>query len=205
MRKSAFKAGKVIIKEADKGSEAYIIVDGEVEVTRKAKDGSEIVLTRLGTNQMFGEICLIDDTLCRSATVRAVTDVVIAIITKESFLEKLQSTPVSVKSILKVMAKRLSETNDMFIDLHSQIQDLVRIKVGDIMLLNDSLKAQMKEKDELIAELEEEIEKLKVSCPQRTLKPASAQGQKLDKDRSMKLSLKDLDSIAKQQQEKNED
>ena len=37
MRKSAYKAGKVIIKEGDTGSEAYIIVDGEVEVIKKAK------------------------------------------------------------------------------------------------------------------------------------------------------------------------
>ena len=204
MRKSAYKAGKVIIKEGDNGSEAYIIVDGEVEVIKKALDGTEIVLAKLGENQMFGEICLIDETLPRSATVKCVTDVVVAIIPKSTFLDKFQATPVSVKSILKVLAKRLSDTNDMFIQLHSTLHDMVRVEVGKVMDDNESLKSEVKQKDEKIAELEVEIEQLKIAGPAKVAKKSTSQSQKLDKDRSMKLSLKDLDMMAKQHQEKND-
>jgi CRP-like cAMP-binding protein len=202
MRKSAYKAGRVIIKEGERGSEAYIIVDGQVEVTRKAPDGSEIVLARLGDNQMFGEVSMIDDTLPRSANVRAVTDVVVAIINQESFHEKLQSTPVAVRSILKVMAKRLYDTNDMLIDLHGKIQMIVSEKVGHIMEHNKALKAELGEKEELIEQLEAEIETLKISGPPK--QKQQSQSQKLEKDRSMKLSLKDLDEMAKKHQEKND-
>lgn len=204
MRKSAYKAGKVIIKEGDTGSEAYIIVDGEVEVIKKALDGTEIVLAKLGENQMFGEICLIDETLPRSATVKCVTDVVVAIIPKSTFLDKFQATPVSVKSILKVLAKRLSDTNDMFIQLHSTLRDMVRVEVGKVMEDNESLLKEVKQKDEKIAELEVEIEQLKIAGPAKIAKKSTSQSQKLDKDRSMKLSLKDLDMMAKQHQEKND-
>jgi len=204
MRKSAYKAGKVIIKEGDTGSEAYIIVDGEVEVIKKALDGTEIVLAKLGENQMFGEICLIDETLPRSATVKCVTDVVVAIIPKTTFIDKFQATPVSVKSILKVLAKRLSDTNDMFIQLHSTLHDMVRVEVGKVMDDNDSLLKEVKQKDEKIAELEVEIEQLKIAGPAKIAKKSTSQSQKLDKDRSMKLSLKDLDMMAKQHQEKND-
>ncbi|MEW5821411.1 MAG: cyclic nucleotide-binding domain-containing protein [Cyanobacteriota bacterium] len=203
MRKSAYKAGKTIIREGDKGTEAYIIVDGQVEVFRKAKDGSEIILTKLGNNQMFGEICLIDDTMSRCASVRAITDVVVAVITKESFIEKIQSTPTPVRSILKIMAKRIAESNEMFISLYSQINAMVRDKVGEILDNNKILIDQLKEKDELIAELQEEIKKLQESGPTKA-PPVKDTRQKLDKDRSMKLSLKDLDNIAKEQQKKKE-
>lgn len=204
MRKSAYKAGKVIIKEGDSGSEAYIIVDGEVEIIKKAVDGSEIVLSKLGENQMFGEICLIDETLRRSATVRCVTDVVVAIIPKSTFVDKFQATPVSVKSILKVLAKRLSDTNEMFIQLHSSIHEMVRVEVGKVMDHNVTLLAESKQKDEIIAQLKAEIETLKVAGPPKSAKKSTSQSQKLDKDRSMKLSLKDMDMIAKQQQEKKD-
>ncbi|MGD9580447.1 MAG: cyclic nucleotide-binding domain-containing protein [Vampirovibrionia bacterium] len=203
MRKSAYKAGKTIIKEGDGGSEAYIIVDGEVEVIKKTPDGSEIVLAKLGENQMFGEICLIDDTLLRSASVRCITDVVVAIIPKSTFVDKFQATPVSVKSILKVLAKRLSDTNDMFIQLYSTLHEMVRAEVGKIMDENIAIKADLAKKDELIAELEAEIEKLKVAGPPKSAKKSTSQSQKLDKDRSMKLSLKDLDNMAKQAQQDN--
>lgn len=198
MRKTAYKAGKTIIKEGEKGSEAYIIVDGHVEVTRKTHDGSEIVLAKLGDNQMFGEICMIDDTLRRSATVRALTDVVVAVIPQESFLEKFQNTPGAVRSILKVLAKRLADTNDMFIDLHSKIQFMVIEQVGNVIQTNKQLLEELKLKNERITELEEEIEQLKITGPPRK---AIAQGQKMEKDRSMKISLKELDNIAKQQQD----
>jgi CRP-like cAMP-binding protein len=202
MRKSAYKAGKVIIKEGDRGTEAYIIVDGQVEITRRAPDGSEIVLAKLGDNQMFGEISMIDDSLPRSATVRAVTDVVIAIIPQKSFQEKLQNTPVAVKSILKVLAKRLAETNDMFVDLHGKIQYMVRQQVGQVIDANKTLSEELKAKEEQIEALEAEIEQLKVAGPAKPAKQKNeSQGQKLEKDRSMKLSLKDLDKMMQKKKE----
>jgi hypothetical protein len=49
-------AGAVIFNEGDKGAEMFGIIDGEVEL--RAKDG---VLGRLGPEDIFGEMALIDD------------------------------------------------------------------------------------------------------------------------------------------------
>ena len=203
MRKTAYKAGKTIFKEGERGCNAYIIVDGEIEISRQAKDGSVIVLGKLSENQMFGEVSLIDETIPRTVTVKAITDVVVAVVPKESLAEKLMSTPAPVKSILKVTAKRISESYDMLIDLHSRISEMVRMKVGEVMEKNEELENKVQFQEEKIEELKQEIEQLKVAGPARKEK-AAAQSQKLDKDRSMKLSLKDLDKMAQQQKQKNQ-
>lgn len=197
MRKTVFKAGRIIFKEGEVGSDAFIIVDGEVELVRKCSDGSEIVLGTLGGNQMFGEASLIDPTLRRSVTVRAVTDIVVAHVTQDSFQEKLQITPAAVKSIVKLIAKRLSDTSDMFVSLHNKMQEIVVQKVGQVIHTNKQLMQQLKEKDDQIAQLLAEIETLKISGPVKTL-AAQQERQKVEKDRSMKLSHKDMDKIAEQ-------
>src|SRR5918995_4358782 len=57
--------GKVLCKEGEIGHEFFVIVDGEVEVTRKGKR----VATRAG-GEFFGEIALLEKTR-RTATVTA--------------------------------------------------------------------------------------------------------------------------------------
>eukprot|EP01088_Endostelium_zonatum_P004050 TRINITY_DN15266_c0_g1_i1.p1 TRINITY_DN15266_c0_g1~~TRINITY_DN15266_c0_g1_i1.p1 ORF type:complete len:334 (+),score=75.95 TRINITY_DN15266_c0_g1_i1:68-1069(+) len=67
-----FNDGDIIIKQggADRDS-FYIIVEGEVRVTKVGKDGNEMELSRLGAASYFGEIALLTDRP-RAATVTAI-------------------------------------------------------------------------------------------------------------------------------------
>src|SRR5512134_2515974 len=58
--------GKVLAREGEIGQEFFVIVDGEVSVS---KDGAEI--RRLGPGEFFGEIALVWDSPRRTATVSA--------------------------------------------------------------------------------------------------------------------------------------
>ncbi len=48
-----------VIEQGQAGHEAYILARGEVEVVRKSDSGDEIVLARLGSGALFGEMALL--------------------------------------------------------------------------------------------------------------------------------------------------
>ena len=95
------EAGAVIFDEGDAGVEMFGILDGEVEL--RVKGG---VLDRLGPDEVFGEMALIDNSL-RSNTAVAVTDTTLATIDRHRFLFLVQETPMFALDVMGVMAERL--------------------------------------------------------------------------------------------------
>lgn len=79
-------AGSVIISEGDNGDRFYAIVRGQVEVRRGA-----IATRTLGPGDHFGEIALLRD-INRTATVVALSDVHLATLDTNQFLDSLASS-----------------------------------------------------------------------------------------------------------------
>lgn len=52
-------AGEVLIEQGSVGSEAFVVGRGELEVRRRKRDDSEMVLARLGAGALFGEMALL--------------------------------------------------------------------------------------------------------------------------------------------------
>src|SRR4029079_13313536 len=65
--------GQEIIREGEIGRRLYIIMDGEVEVSRSRPEGANVLAT-LGRGQHFGEIAVFQDAR-RTASVHARTKV----------------------------------------------------------------------------------------------------------------------------------
>jgi CRP/FNR family cyclic AMP-dependent transcriptional regulator len=97
-------AGAVIFDEGDLGAEMFGIIDGEVEL--RGKGGG--VLRRLGPQEVFGEMALIDDSP-RSLTAVAVTDTTLAMIDRHRFLFLVQETPMFALNVMSVMAEHLRD------------------------------------------------------------------------------------------------
>ncbi len=76
-------AGAPIIRIGERGDRFYVVVDGELEVEVDGRD-----VRRLGPGDGFGEIALVRD-VPRTATITAVTDVVLLAIDREPFLAAL--------------------------------------------------------------------------------------------------------------------
>ena len=74
IRREHFEPNETIFREGDLGDSLYIILDGEVEITRDAPGQSDVPLARLGRGECFGEMGLVRQ-MPRSATVRTVTRV----------------------------------------------------------------------------------------------------------------------------------
>lgn len=69
-----FEPGEAILRQGDWGDKVYIIMKGEVEVVREEPGKGEILLTKQGPGDCFGELALLSNTP-RTATVRTVTAV----------------------------------------------------------------------------------------------------------------------------------
>ncbi len=97
----AVAAGDTIFSEGDAGHEAYVVTEGEIELSLHGEP-----LETVGVGGIFGEMALIDHRT-RSATARAVTDAKIAAVDQKRFLYLLHNTPFFSIEVMKVMADRL--------------------------------------------------------------------------------------------------
>jgi MFS family permease len=96
------RAGQAVITEGEPGNRFYVIESGTVAIS---KDGVEV--NRLGPGGYFGETALLRD-VPRTATVRAVTDVVLYALDREPFLEAVTGSPLSAGEAERVIDLRAS-------------------------------------------------------------------------------------------------
>jgi CRP-like cAMP-binding protein len=96
-------AGTVLCKEGEAGKEFFVIVDGEVEITRKGKR----VATR-GSGEFFGEIALLENTP-RMATVTAKTPLRFFVLTRRDFRHLVDVNPRVERKVLRALARRVVE------------------------------------------------------------------------------------------------
>ena len=80
-------AGKVHCKEGEIGRELFVIMEGEVEVTRRGNS-----IGTYGSGDFLGEIALIED-VPRTATMTAKTPLRLFVMTRQAFLRLLDAHP----------------------------------------------------------------------------------------------------------------
>jgi CRP/FNR family cyclic AMP-dependent transcriptional regulator len=96
-------AGQVLCKEGDIGHEFFVIIDGEVDITRKGKK----VATR-GAGSFVGEIALLEQ-VPRMATVKAKTPLRFFVLTERDFRHLVDANPSVERKVLRALARRVVE------------------------------------------------------------------------------------------------
>lgn len=107
VRRSA-EQGDVLFHEGDAGEEAYLILDGAVEVFLES-DGEEVVLATLKRGDIIGEMALIDNQP-RMASARAVGDAQLTVITRDDLdqrLAKLNDSDKVLRRLIDIFVDRL--------------------------------------------------------------------------------------------------
>jgi len=92
LRAERFAPGDDIIRQDDIGDKLYLLERGEVEVVHAEADGPELRLATLHEGEYFGDVALLHD-VKRTASVRAVTPVLVDSLGKDDFLRELQRVP----------------------------------------------------------------------------------------------------------------
>jgi CRP-like cAMP-binding protein len=95
--------GDTLIREGDPGQGVYVVLRGEVAVTRR-EDGSEVELARLGPSEVFGEISLLTREPA-TATVRAAKPGTSLLFLSHDYFERL----LAAVPELRAYFERLSE------------------------------------------------------------------------------------------------
>jgi serine/threonine-protein kinase len=103
------RAGTVIIRQGEPGEEAYIIVEGRCSAFRN-EDGGEVVLREMGPTEVFGETAVFSNKP-RTASVRALTDVVLMVVTSD-ILSNALGLNFWMGSFVKALADRFREVDE---------------------------------------------------------------------------------------------
>jgi CRP-like cAMP-binding protein len=98
----SYSAGETVFRQGDPADSAYFIRSGEVEVVDEST-GS--VIRKLGPGDYFGEIALITDAP-RSATIRTISTVELAVLGKRNFLNMMRLMPTTEEAILRTVQER---------------------------------------------------------------------------------------------------
>lgn len=104
-----FGEGQIIFREGSNTGEVYLIVKGEVEISRTLK-GEKHVLGKLGANSVFGEMALIDNRP-RSATAIAVKVSECIILSRAGFDKKLKEMDPFLRGIFRVLSQNIRNLN----------------------------------------------------------------------------------------------
>jgi CRP/FNR family transcriptional regulator, cyclic AMP receptor protein len=105
-----FNDGDIIFTEGDDSREMYVVVDGEVVVSKKSAKG-EITLAVLKKGDFVGEMSLLES-LPRSATARSRGKTKLLGIYPGGFLLKIRRDPTFAFEMLQTLSRRIRVTND---------------------------------------------------------------------------------------------
>jgi CRP/FNR family cyclic AMP-dependent transcriptional regulator len=114
--------GAIVFEEGDDSSCAFLLQSGSVRVYTQ-QNGARVELATLGTGQIFGELALLFDGR-RMATVAAVEDCNLIVITRQSLQQKLSKTDPTVKALVNMLSQRIVDSNNVVVNKMSDASDL---------------------------------------------------------------------------------
>jgi len=102
----------ILFHAGDAGDGCYFLRAGAVKAIVVAKDGQERLLAVLGPGSLIGELSLIDSAP-RSATIAALKPCGLLHLSRTAFYRVADANPLIYRAALKILARRLRETNDL--------------------------------------------------------------------------------------------
>lgn len=105
-----FGAGDLVFKEGDPGNNMYVLLSGQVELTKRAEGGLQLLKCVDTPNDFFGEMALIDSQP-RSATATATADTRLLLVTDSTFEQLLRTNGDFAIKLIRVLAARIRDTN----------------------------------------------------------------------------------------------
>jgi signal transduction histidine kinase len=134
VERQSLAEGELLIREGDPGDAMYVIVSGELEVTKRA-GATEQPLARVGPGAIQGEIAALQGTE-RAASVRALTDVEVLRIPRAGLLALLDAGPDAALALVHTVLERLRSL-ELFVRQREKLAGLGTLAAGLAHELNN--------------------------------------------------------------------
>jgi signal transduction histidine kinase len=109
----SFPAGQLVLREGDSGDSLFVVLDGELEVTKR-QGSQDVLLALYKPGQFFGEMALLEQAP-RSASVRTLQESRLLVISQAAFQTLLSCSPAAPLKILHTVTSRLRSTESALI------------------------------------------------------------------------------------------
>ena len=129
--------GTLIVREGESGNSAFLVQSGLVKVY-VAHEDRHIELAQMGPGQIFGEMALVFDEK-RSATVEAIEDTNLIVITRQTLEDKLRKSDPTVRAIVPMLMKRITQTNNALLSRHADVKTLLDVVKNIYDIIHGSL------------------------------------------------------------------
>ena len=108
----SFTRGAHLIREGDDNDQVMLITSGWAKIVTLSMNGEEVVLGLRGPGDLVGEIAALDGPDgTRSASVKALTNLEVVMITALRFVEFLSANPAGSLALLREPVQRLRDTS----------------------------------------------------------------------------------------------
>ncbi len=140
------EAGQELFRQGSAGDLAYVIREGEIEISRYS-DGRQIPLAVRRPGEVIGEMALLEEAP-RMASARARTPSVLLAIGRQELGELLTSSPTAARSMLGTVMQRLRET-EAALRQSEKMAQLGTLAAGMAHELNNPAAAALRGAEEL--------------------------------------------------------
>ncbi|MGD8835287.1 MAG: Npt1/Npt2 family nucleotide transporter, partial [Desulfobacteraceae bacterium] len=103
---ATYDDNQIVIQQGDPGDSLYLIIEGEVAVLKRQKEGNDLELDRIESGDHFGEMALFEQ-IPRTATIRTVEPCRMLVLHKQQFDEMVREYPQIALGICKVLSSRI--------------------------------------------------------------------------------------------------
>jgi CRP-like cAMP-binding protein len=115
-----FAPGQEVCREGEPGRRMWVVLEGEVLVSRRGPSGERVRLVRLGVGECFGEMTLVDPQP-RSATVAATRPTILLSLSTRDlhalYREDLPGYVRVVQNLARELSRRLRRANARLVEL----------------------------------------------------------------------------------------
>lgn len=138
--------GALIIEQGDQAWCAYLIQSGRVSVYSTDENGHKVEFSQLGSGQICGEMALLkSEPSLRNASVVALEDCNLIVITYNTFQEKLRTCDPTLRAVLQMLSERVSHSNSVVMDKVDDPLSLINIIKRTYAATHNSLNDKKKE------------------------------------------------------------